>query len=511
MKKSPIPVSARLPEPAPGGAGLRLATINETLSGKVAPIDDKLLARLEKICSNVFVDEKNLIDAARDWWPLGMVWATTGRVARLPAAVVRPTCVEEISAILALCNETATPVTTSGGRSGVLGNSLPVFGGVVLDCTLLSGIADLREDDLTVDVLAGTFGDDFEAALQKEGYTAGHWPQSVALSTIGGWIACNGAGQMSTRYGTMADITKGVTAVLADGRVIETSDYAQSATGPDLTQLFVGSEGTLGVIISARLHIRPLPDYTRSAAIGFKSFDDGVDAIRRFMRRGANPAVVRLYDDVESHRNFGTEDLHVLLLRDEGDRSVVDGGWTAVLEECDGEPLNTDLVDGWMSHRNQVKSIEPLIEDRAPDTMEITAPWSALAQIYHETTAAMFAVEGTRTATAHLSHAYGDRAGLYFMFGGRPDINERPRWYRDVWDAAARTVFGLGGNLSHHHGIGLARSRFMKEALGSSFDVLIGLKQSMDPNGILNPGKMGLDSPFGPPPEWADTAPKIKG
>lgn len=487
----------------PGGSVRRAGFAGETLSGTAVSVSDGFIRTLEGICQ-VRVDEDTLFDFARDWWPLGMVWATTGRVARLPAAVVTPATVAELSAILALCNEAGIPVTAAGGRSGVLGNSLPVFGGVVVDCTQLSGIADLREDDLVVDVAAGTFGDVFETTLQAAGYTVGHWPQSMSLSTIGGWIACRGAGQMSSRYGTVADMTLGVTAVLADGRVIDTSDYSHSATGPDLTQLFVGSEGTLGIITSARLHMWPRPGHSRGAAFGFASFADGVAAIRRFMRRGATPAVVRLYDQVESRRNFDLPDYCVLLLHDEGDAAIVDGGWAAVIAECDGVDLGTGPLDQWLSHRNEVSALDDLILDRAPDTLEVTAPWSRVVDIYEKTTAALSAVSGTRTATAHISHAYPDRVGLYFMFGGRPERDERPGWYRQAWDAATAAVLANGGNLSHHHGVGLGRGRFMRQALGTSFGVLETVKGALDPNGILNPGKLGLPSRFGATPVWSD-------
>lgn len=506
-----IPIPPRRPAPPPGLPGMAASAVQQVLAGSGAALDEALLQRLRSACSEVSVDTAELVDAGRDWWPLGMVWASTGRVLRLPGAVARPGSVAEVAAVLALCNEAGVPVTATGGRSGVLGNTLPVFGGVSLDCTRLSGITDLREDDLTVDVMAGTYCDALEQACQDAGYTVGHWPQSIALATVGGAIACRGAGQLSSRYGTMADLTRGLTVVLADGRVVRTSEFSHSATGPDLTQLFVGSEGTLGVITSARLQLHPKPTHQVKAAFAFTSFDAGVETIRRFTQRGAAPAVVRLYDEVESRRNFDTHGRHVLLLLDEGEAGLIDARWQAMLAECEtgGEALGAALVDGWLGHRNNVRSIEGLVVDRAPDTMEITAPWSRLAAIYHATTAAIAAVDGARTATAHISHVYPYGAGLYFMFGGRPDIDARPGWYRDVWDVAARTVLAHGGNLSHHHGIGLGRGRFMREALGEGFDVLAQVKRALDPKGILNPGKMGLDSPFGAPPQWPDRAPAL--
>lgn len=506
MSRTPIAIAPRRPAEIPGQHGLKGGAPRETLTGGAVAVDDAFVQALEKVCARVDVDDGSRTDYARDWWPLGMVWATTGHVARMPAAVARPENVDEVAAILRLANDAGIPVTAAGGRSGVLGNSLPVFGGVVLDLTHLSGITDLRGDDLSVDVMAGTFGDTFEETLQKEGFTAGHWPQSMGLATVGGWIACSGAGQMSTRYGTIADITRGVTVVLADGRLIETSQYAHSSTGPNMTQLFVGSEGTLGVIVSACLNIHKKAEYSESSAWAFDSFDAGVEAIKRFSQRGARPAVVRLYDATESRRNFDTEAQHILLIHDEGDPEIVKGIMSVVRAECDGKPADTVLVDRWLANRNSVHALDDLIIDRAPDTMEITAPWSKLAKIYHETTAAMMAVDGTRTATAHISHAYPGSAGLYFMFGGRPELEDRPRWYRDVWNAGARTVLSHGGNLAHHHGIGLQRARLMGEAMGSSMEAMQAVKDALDPKGVLNPGKLGLKNPFGPTPEWADKA-----
>ncbi|MST33515.1 FAD-binding protein, partial [Acidimicrobiaceae bacterium USS-CC1] len=166
-----------------------------------------------------------------------------------------------VAAVLAACDEAQVPVTPAAGRSGVCGGAIPVFGGVGLDLTGLAGIRSVDDTSLLVEVAAGTWGDDLEAALAADhGLTVGHWPQSMAISTVGGWVACRGAGQYSTRYGKIEDIVAGLEVVLADGRVVRTGGRApRSATGPDLTQVFVGSEGTLGVVTAVRLRAHPTP------------------------------------------------------------------------------------------------------------------------------------------------------------------------------------------------------------------------------------------------------------
>src|SRR5205085_10418551 len=169
----------------------------------------------------------------------------------------------------------------------------PLHGGVLLDMTDMAGVLGVDDTSMLLQVRAGTFGDVLEDELRVDhGVTLGHWPQSMALSTVGGWLACRSAGQYSTRYGKIEDMVVGLEVALADGRVVRTGGHApRAAVGPDLTQLFVGSEGTLGVITEARLRVHPVPRAERRAAYGFATFAEGLDACRRALRRGATPAV----------------------------------------------------------------------------------------------------------------------------------------------------------------------------------------------------------------------------
>jgi alkyldihydroxyacetonephosphate synthase len=302
----------------------------------------------------------------------------------------------------------------------------------------------------------------------------------------------------------------GLELVLVDGRVIRTGGSApRMAVGPDLTQLFVGSEGTLGVITEARLRVHPEPPAERRAAYAFPSFADGLDACRRILRRGATPAVLRLYDERESKRytaggaaQADTEGLNVLLVLDEGDRGLIDAVIEVVAEECKGaRRLDESLVGEWMSHRNDVSALEAAIRQGiVVDTTEISARWSALPAIYDDGVRALKAVPGMWVASAHQSHSYIDGACIYFTWAGQPpEGTSGDDFYRAAWDAITISVLGHGGALSHHHGVGLNRGRFMPDALGPAFDTLVALKQALDPNGVLNPGKLGLPSPFGEP------------
>ena len=473
---------------------------------------DEVTQALRQACGNVDTSTETLVDTGRDWWPLTVGWALNGEVPAMASAVARPVTAAETAAVLAVCHDARIPVTAMGGRSGVCGNSVPVFGGVLLDLTALQGVVAVDDDSLQVDVRAGTFGNSLESTLRDDHQlTLGHWPQSVELSTVGGWLACRSAGQYSTRYGKIEDMVIGLEVALADGRIIHTGGAApRSATGPDLTQLFVGSEGTLGVITEARLRVHPAPATDRRRAFGFSSFDEGLAASRRILRRGATPAVLRLYDTTESGRTFGTSGAHVLIVLDEGDPELIGAVLAVVDDECKAAiRLDDALVQLWLDHRNDISILEAVVRaGLTVDTIEIAARWAALPGLYEEVIAALVAMEGTLVASAHQSHAYTNGACLYFTFAGRVAsdgaagtvANAADSYYRRAWDLVMSVTIAHGGTISHHHGIGLNRGRHLTRALGPAFEVLVAMKHALDPRGVLNPGKLGLPSPFGEVP-----------
>jgi len=176
---SPTPVTPIDAEPG---------EITDRLSGPVVTPPQDLIDRIAESGAVVLTDEVSRAAAGRDWWPLAIGWAVEGAVPQRPAVVVRPSTTAQVSAVLAACNEAIVPVTPVAGRSGVCGGSIPVFGGVALDLTSLDGLVRVDETSLIADVRTGTFGPDLEAALGQvgAGYTLGHWPQSMDLSTVVG-------------------------------------------------------------------------------------------------------------------------------------------------------------------------------------------------------------------------------------------------------------------------------------------------------------------------------------
>jgi alkyldihydroxyacetonephosphate synthase len=261
------------------------------------------------------------------------------------------------------------------------------------------------------------------------------------------------------------------------------------------------------------MRAHPLPAAERRAAFGFTSFAEGLDACRRTVRRGATPAVLRLYDLSESHHSFDQQGRCVLLVLDEGDPALIDAGLGILAEEAgDAERLDDGLVERWLAERNDTAALGRAVRHRlVVDTIEVAARWSALPLIYLDAISALESIDGTLAASAHQSHAYPDGACLYFTFAGqRPALDDpgdpggqvraADDYYRRAWDAVVAVTMAHGGALSHHHGVGLNRARHLPRALGPAFDVLAAVKSALDPAGILNPGKLGLPSPFGEPP-----------
>jgi alkyldihydroxyacetonephosphate synthase len=489
-----LAVTARRGAPTPP-IDIEGDAVTARFSGVEVP--DGVIKDIKSVCADVRTDDESRREAGRDWWPITMAWALKGEVPAMPAVVARPTTTAEVSDVVARCNAARVPLTVAAGRSGVCGASVPIYGGVVLDMTAMTGVVEVDDASLLLTVKPGTFGDVLEDALRADyGVTVGHWPQSMALSTVGGWLACRGAGQYSTRYGKIEDIVVGLEVVLADGQVIQTGGGGpRAATGPDLNQLFVGSEGTLGAITEATLRVHPVPPADRRAAFGFPSFAAGLDVCRRILRRGATPAVLRLYDERESRRYM--EGTNVLLVLDEGEPAIIDGVMEVVADECrDAQPLDVDFVAQWLDHRNDTSALQDAYrKDIVVDTTEIAARWSALPATYEHGLAALKGVDGMWVASAHQSHSYTDGACIYFTWAGQPTDGDKDGFYNAAWASIMDVIVANGGAVSHHHGMGINRAPWTPNT-----DVLASLKNALDPNGILNPGKLGLPSHFGPLP-----------
>ena len=457
------------------------------------PIDEAVLHAFAEAGVPCSVDPLDRAEHGRDWWPLSLASTNRGLVPHWPGVVVSPRSTAEVRDAVRVAARYGLAITAQGGRSGVLGGGVAPTGGVALDLTGLDRISSLDPVSGTITLEAGVFGPDLERAVNAAGFTVGHFPQSFDLATVGGWLACRGAGQYSNRYGKIEDIVRGLTVVLASGDVVTLGGRGpRQAVGPDLVQLFVGSEGSFGIITEATLVMRPLPAFQRRRALRVRDFDSGMDLCRTILQRDAHPAVLRLYDETESKRNFDVDGC-VLIVLDEGEPLMVDAVMAVVADAArDSAPLEDDLVAKWLEHRNDVSALTKLwAAGIVVDTIEVSGPWSVLGALRSSALEALRSVESTLVASVHQSHAYVDGACLYFTFAGQPP-GDPANYYRAAWDAATIAVLDSGGALSHHHGVGRNRARFVPRALGDGFDVLRAMKGALDPAGTMNPGVLGL-------------------
>jgi alkyldihydroxyacetonephosphate synthase len=446
----------------------------------------------------VSTDPELLARLGTDTWPLRLIQAVLGRPPSRPLAVVRPTSVAEVATAVRVLAAHEVAVVPRGGGSGVVGGADAPSDAVVLDLGALDGIVALDEENLHVSVGAGVGLAQLEGWLGARGYTTGHYPQSIELAQIGGLVATRSSGQFSSKYGSIEDLVLGLEVVLADGEIVRMSPMPRRAVGPDLRALFIGSEGTLGVITEVTLKIVPLPEERRTQAFALPSFADGLAAMREFMRVGWRPAVVRLNDAYEAHRGFGewlSQGEVILLLLSEGPRSQASTEMAAlsqIVQGRDGRALGTEPVEKWLVHRNDVSHYEQYIRaGLIVDTIEVAASWSAIGRIHALVCEQVpKQVAQLRHISGHSSHSYPQGTNVYFSFAAEPavDADAAEDAYRRIWTAVMDITLREGGTISHHHGVGRMRTPWVAADLGSAYRVLELVERALDPGGLMNPG-----------------------
>jgi alkyldihydroxyacetonephosphate synthase len=451
-------------------------------------------------------DPVAIAHASRDTWVIS-VWRSLGSAPLpRPACVVRPETTAEVAAVLSYAAGERIAVVPFGAGSGVCGGVLAAEGSIVLDLGAMRTFRSIDERALLATAEAGLLGSDFEAALHRAGFSMGHFPQSIALSSVGGWVATRSAGQFSTKYGNIEDLFVAFEAVLPSGAIIRTRAVPRASTGPDLRHLFLGAEGTTGVLTEVTFQIHPLPEASAHQALAFPSMSAGLEALRRVLRAGWRPAVVRLYDEIEAGRSFaGAADASesLLLTLSEGPAGLVAAERQAVDTICDeagGRPVGPEPVESWLHHRNTVPGFEVFLKQgMIVDTIEVATTWDRIDQLYTGVLAAVRAIPGLIVASGHSSHSYPTGTNIYFTFAARPERSgDMEALYFRIWDAAMEATLAAGGTISHHHGIGRVRREWLRRELGSAYPLLTALKRALDPLGIMNPGAL-LAEPAGEP------------
>jgi alkyldihydroxyacetonephosphate synthase len=428
-----------------------------------------------------------------------------------PDAVILPGSEDEVAAILGYCSRHHIAVVPFGGGTSVVGGLDPVRGDfdavITLDLRRFDALHWLDEISGEAELGAGLTGPQAEHLLGERGFSLGHFPQSFRFASIGGFAATRSSGQDSAGYGRFNDMVRGMHVITPAGP-LDLGRAPASAAGPDLRELFCGSEGAFGVITRVRLRVHPVPETVRYEAWSFPDFATGANALRAVTQTGTGPTVLRLSDEVETGVNLATT--HSI-----GEQSITGGclGITmfegtaahaesrhaetrAVLAAHGGTSLGEEPAKAWEKGRFDAPYLRDslLAAGALCETLETATTWSNIptlkAAVTEALTSALTASGTNALVMCHISHVYPTGASLYFtvVAGQRGDVAAQ---WKSAKVAASDAIVANGGTITHHHAVGADHRHWMPAEIGElGVQILRSVKRTVDPAGILNPGKL---------------------
>jgi glycolate oxidase len=426
------------------------------------------------------------------------------QVEGLPDYVVRPSSTQEVSRILRLCYETEVPVTPRGAGTGLSGGASPVCGGVVLDMSAMNRVLEIDLANLQVMVEPGVVHEELNRTLQPHGFFFPPDPGSSAMCTIGGMISNNSSGMRSVKYGTTRHYVLDLTVVLADGKVINTgSKVLKSSAGYDLTRLFVGAEGTLGVVTRAGLKVVPIPRSRKLVLAAFADAETAGQAVLEVFSQGITPSACEILDHItlqvlkRCDCNLALPDRgDVILFEVDGTENSTDESARQIAEVCRPHALQIEIASRkdemehlWAARRLVGAAISRLDPNKSRIYVgeDVGVPISEIPALLKRVQAIANKLDLPAMKYGHI----GDGNLHVALFIDPCDPDERQKALRAA-DLIHKTALELGGTVSSEHGIGLARAEYMVEQVGESLQIMRAIKKALDEKGILNPGKLGL-------------------
>jgi alkyldihydroxyacetonephosphate synthase len=469
---------------------------------------EMIRSELEQIVGPHFISvaESDKLVYSTDWSWMPQMWLDRGQSLTTPDYILHPESAEQIAEIMEVANKYRIPVIPFGGGSGTQGGALPIYGGIVVDLKRMSKILEIDEKSLTVTAQAGINGQQLEWALNEKGLTLPHYAASSNCATLGGYLAPRGTGTVSTKYGKAEDMVMRMQIVLPTGEIIRTPHVPQHASGPDWFRLFLGAEGTFGIITEATMQVDYLPEARYLRAVLFDDLTKALEAGRQIMTKRLSPFVIRLYDP-ESTRSrvkaiLGYElDGAYMVLGFDGDPDIAALQQKKALAICDelgARDLGSEAGERWWEHRYDF--YYPPKNLKLPwmyGTTETVTTYDQIEKLYYAEKRAV--EEGFKDQNikfiGHFSHWFHWGVMLYsrFIIEEPPaDAQEALRLHNHVWNTAMNAVLQNGGMVNEHHGVGLKLGRFMARQYGDAWPFVLRLKKTIDPNGIMNPGKTGF-------------------
>ena len=419
----------------------------------------------------------------------------------LPDAAVLPESTEDVAATIGIAVEHQVPVVPRGMASGLAAASVPFGGGIVLSLTRMNRILELDQENRTALVEAGVVTVDLEKSVEQVGLFYPPDPSSNEQSTIGGNIACNAGGPRCLKYGVTGDYVMGLAVVLHDGRVLRTGGKAiKNVVGYDLTSLFVGSEGTLGVITEALVRLVTKPKAVRTARAEFPSLEDASKTVNAILAAGVVPATLEMMDEtaiacIEEAMNLGLPlDVEAMLIieTDGADEETVVREIETVAHVCRDNGARDVAVAQNSEDRNRLwrarRSVSPSLARKAPNKLgeDITVPRSAIPEAVRRIKAISDKYD---LPIVVFGHAGDGNLHPNILFDKRDE--EEWKKVEQIVAEIFQVAIDLDGTLSGEHGVGTLKRPFMEQALGPlSLEIQRRIKEAFDPHGILNPGKV---------------------
>jgi D-lactate dehydrogenase (cytochrome) len=454
-----------------------------------APVTSDILSQLSGIfgAANVSTANADITLHAKD---------QSQHTARPAEVVVWPTAAEQVAAALKLANDQRIPVTAWGVGTGLEGNSIPVYGGILMSFERMNQIVALHADDFQVTVQPGIGHKDLNAQLARQGLFFP--PDPGANATVGGMLANNAAGIRTVKYGASKDNVLKMQVALADGRLIQVgSRSVKQSAGYDLLHLFVGSEGTLGIITEATLKLVPVPQFMSAVVASFPSIAAAVETVVAVRGSGLDPAALELIDPahckmLNSAENVGLDERPTLFMEfHAAQEAALADGLEMVQEICEemGSVTFKSTTDAterkrlWHARHHSYEIMVRSHPDKQFFINDVAVPISAYPQLigYVER------VRDEQRITCYMIGHAGD-GNIHVEF---PYAN--PAEYQHAVDTNGLIVMKaleLGGTCTGEHGVGIGKAKYMPAEHGPALDVMRGIKALLDPNGILNPGKI---------------------
>ncbi|MFJ9781207.1 FAD-binding oxidoreductase [Amycolatopsis sp. NPDC101161] len=482
-------------------------------------LDESAAAALSKVvgAENVLVDAAARLARATGLSYLDLLRRRSpGADFPVPDAVVLPADPDEVQEVLDVCVTHDVGVVPFGGGTSVVGGVAALRGDkasvIALDLVRLDALVSVDAESRIAVLQAGVRGPEAERLLGEHGLTLGHIPQSFERATIGGFAATRSAGQASSGYGRFEDMVTGVRLATPRGEW-KLGVAPASAAGPDLRQLAIGSEGTLGVITEVSLRVRPAPPVRRYEGYALPGWEAGREAVRDLAQHHALADVTRLSDvdetGVSLALNAGLKTAALrryLAARGVPHPCFLIVGWegtardvklrrretTRRLKAAGAVRVGKALGESWRHGRFAGPRQRDALLDRGVcvETLETAAYWSNVDELRDDVRAALTASLGRAIVMCHISHAYETGASLYFtVLTARDEKDPVGQWQR-AKAAACEAIVGLG-TISHHHAVGVDHAPYLRAEIGSlGVEVLRAAKSTVDPTGILNPGKL---------------------